>query len=974
DRFDPSAGTFAHFRHDPAQPASLSNDLVMSLHVDGQGAVWAGTLGSGLDRLDPRTGTITHFPPDPAAPLALADGNVTAIASDAAGRLWVGTFAGLHRLDPGAAGFVRYAAEPARPAALSHAQVVSLLPAPDGSLWIGTWGGGLNRLDLNDPASLDPAAARFTRYQHVAGDPASLSEDSVWAIHRTADGRLWLGTQGGLNRFDPATGAFRAYREAEGLRNATVLGVMEDAAGALWVTTNNGLARFDPQVERFTLYDSSDGLASNEFNSGAWLRTRAGQLYVGGGRGFNVFEPAALQPGRLPPPVALTDFKIFNTSVRRAPAAPITLAHDQDFIAFEFAALDYSAPARNVYAYQLEGYDADWIQAGPRRYASYTNLPGGSYTLRVRAANGDGVWNEAGLAVPVTVTPPIWETWWFRGLGLAALALAGFGLFQARVYTIRAQNRQLESVVRVRTAELEETNRRLAREVEQRQRAEAALARRAAQELEQAEARFRVMFEHSAIGMGLLALDRRLLQVNPAVCRMSGYSPAELLALDPVRLWPAEENGLDAALFRELAAGQRETYAFERRFVRKDGSGFWGRLNYSLVRGADGAPQYIFGTLENIDAQRAALAELTASEARFRAVFESASVGVALMGLDRRVFSANLAAQRLTGYSAEELRQINTSDLAVEADRALGRAEFEDLVAGRRDQYLLEKRYRRKDGSVYWGRVNFSAVRDAAGGVQYLAGLIEDITETKEAEARLAAQAAEAQRTLERRIAERTAELNQANALLQQKAAQEAVASERTRLARDLHDAVTQTLFAATLIAEVLPQVWRQSAAEGERRLEELRQLTRGALAEMRTLLVELRPNALVEIPLGALLRQLTEAVTGRARLPIQLSVEGDRALPADVQVALYRIAQEALNNAVKHARASQAFVTARLGPVVRLTIADNGAGFDAAAVPAGHLGLQIMRERAESVGAKFSLYSERGEGTQISVTWEAGT
>ena len=147
--------------------------------------------------------------------------------------------------------------------------------------------------------------------------------------------------------------------------------------------------------------------------------------------------------------------------------------------------------------------------------------------------------------------------------------------------------------------------------------------------------------------------------------------------------------------------------------------------------------------------------------------------------------------------------------------------------------------------------------------------------------------------------------------------------------------------------------------------------LTRGALAEMRTLLVELRPNSLVEVPLPALLRQLTEALAARARMDIQLNSAGERKLPADVQIGLYRIAQESLNNVIKHAKASQAVVTLRMGETVRLTIADNGIGFDPAAVSAGHLGLKIMRERAEAIGAKFSLYSEPGEGTRISVVWQ---
>lgn len=172
------------------------------------------------------------------------------------------------------------------------------------------------------------------------------------------------------------------------------------------------------------------------------------------------------------------------------------------------------------------------------------------------------------------------------------------------------------------------------------------------------------------------------------------------------------------------------------------------------------------------------------------------------------------------------------------------------------------------------------------------------------------------------------------NARLYRQAEETAALAERTRLARELHDSVTQTLFSASLIAEVLPDLWKMDQSEGWRRLEELRQLTRGAMAEMRTLLVELRPNALVEIPLPDLLRQLCESLIGRARLPIQLSIEGHRKLAPDVQVSLYRITQEALNNVVKYSKATQAVVTLRLNGSMHLSIADNGCGFEITAVP----------------------------------------
>jgi len=358
------------------------------------------------------------------------------------------------------------------------------------------------------------------------------------------------------------------------------------------------------------------------------------------------------------------------------------------------------------------------------------------------------------------------------------------------------------------------------------------------------------------------------------------------------------------------------------------------------------------------------------SDAKFRAFYDNSSVGVAIMTLDRRITQVNPASVRIVGYTQEEISKLDVSTLPIEEDRYIDRELFVDLVQGKREQYLIEKRYLRKSGEMFWGRVNFSLVRDEKGDPSFIVGIIEDITEEKQSAERLAEQEAIHLKSLESRINERTYALNKANELLREKAAQDAVTTERTRLARDLHDAVTQTLFSATLIADVLPDIWEMNINEGKRRLEELRILTRGALAEMRTLLVELRPNALVEVPLPSLLKQLAEALTGRSRISIQTYSEGDRKLPPDIQIALYRLTQEALNNVVKHAKASQAVVTLHLGEQVRLTIADNGIGFDQSIVTADHLGLKIMRERAEAIGASLRIESDPGDGTQITIIW----
>jgi signal transduction histidine kinase len=233
-------------------------------------------------------------------------------------------------------------------------------------------------------------------------------------------------------------------------------------------------------------------------------------------------------------------------------------------------------------------------------------------------------------------------------------------------------------------------------------------------------------------------------------------------------------------------------------------------------------------------------------------------------------------------------------------------------------------------------------------------------------------------RELEVQVTERTAELErevehrlQVEEALRQSEMEKAVTAERSRLARELHDAVTQTLFSASLIAEVLPRLWAKYPERGQEQLEEVRLLNRGALAEMRSLLLELRPEALAQAKMDDLLRQLGRAMTGRTGVPVSVSVDVQCPLPAEVQIALYRIAQEALNNAAKHAEAGQvdAHFWCQAGRAT-LAIRDDGQGFDVDNIPPGHLGLGIMRERAASIGARLEIESEPGLGTQVTVVW----
>lgn len=213
------------------------------------------------------------------------------------------------------------------------------------------------------------------------------------------------------------------------------------------------------------------------------------------------------------------------------------------------------------------------------------------------------------------------------------------------------------------------------------------------------------------------------------------------------------------------------------------------------------------------------------------------------------------------------------------------------------------------------------------------------------------------------------------NARLYNQARDLATLEERQRLARELHDAVTQTLFSASLIAEALPEAWKHSPAKAERGLEELRLLTRGALAEMRTLLLELRPAALTEKPLPDILQALSASVTSRTRIPIELKLEGNTLLAPQVQIALYRITQEVLNNIAKHAAASHVSISGRYAAErVEMQISDNGRGFDRTSLAPNSFGLEIMRERAASIGAQLHIESESGLGTKIQILWQGAS
>ncbi|MFH1926839.1 MAG: triple tyrosine motif-containing protein [Chloroflexota bacterium] len=346
---------------------------------------------------------------------------------------------------------MHYVHDPNDPHSLSDDTVLSICEDRRGTLWVGTELGGLNRFNRQPKT--------FAVYTHDPDDPSSLSHDGVVGMAEDRRGRLWVGTTAGLNMYDRTTGTFVRYTEKDFFPSVWIHGLVADDAGSLWLSTNAGLSRLDPYYSRPTLrnFDASDGLQSNAFNTGAYFKSESGEIFFGGVNGFNAFYPEQIKTNTNSPPLVITAFKKLNRTVRTDITEPeeIELSYKDNFISFEFASLDFTAPEKNQYTYQLEGFDQNWVYAGTRRYQSYTNLKGGDYVFRVKGSNNDEVWNAEGLAVHIKVKPPVWEMWWFRII--AGLLLIG-GLFvgyRLRIRNIEVRTRELEALVEERTYEIE---------------------------------------------------------------------------------------------------------------------------------------------------------------------------------------------------------------------------------------------------------------------------------------------------------------------------------------------------------------------------------------------------------------------------------------------------------------------------------------------------------------------------------------
>lgn len=366
-------------------------------------------------------------------------------------RLWVGAFDGVGIIDKLTGDYRFFRPESQNSRSISGERARSFVKDNNGVLWVAT-DKGLNRIHEKGDSIW------FESYLHVPNEN-SLSNNTLTSILQNSKDVLWIGTYGGgLNKFNIKTGKFKVYtHESHNLTNDAIYGILSDEENQLWISTNNGLSRFDPVSETFTNYDRKDGLQSNEFNTGAFAKTESGELIFGGINGINFFRAKQISINTIAPKVAITGFLINGKEVpieTLASSKEINLSYKDASFTIDFAALHYTNPENNQFKYILVGADKDFVFTSSEYRAHYANLPPGTYTFKVFAANSDGVWTEEPATITIQISTPYWKQTWFQVLMIALAVVIVYAIYWMRVRDIRKQKARLSSLVDQKTQEV----------------------------------------------------------------------------------------------------------------------------------------------------------------------------------------------------------------------------------------------------------------------------------------------------------------------------------------------------------------------------------------------------------------------------------------------------------------------------------------------------------------------------------------
>ena len=447
-------------------------NFIKTLFVDTRGNVWLGTDGAGVYRFNEKTIhgkndviiDFDHFHTHSSAPIS--DDFIMSIEEDNRGNIWVGTWSGgLNKITT--SGTVVQYKQPE----LKNAPLVVMHADLSDVLWVGTRGNGLYRVKIRDN---DP---EIHIYRQGTDSSRSISSNFINTIFEDHAGKLWIGTEDGLNSFDRRTETFSTVMVNEGSGNPSIVSILEDDGGRLWLAHSDGLTVIDPLDSGYLKnYDGHDQIQGGFQYSNACFKDLSGRLIFAGSEGFNIIDPQAvvINPGKAS--IVIQNFGIFNKAILPgipyndrillekpfSQAAEVRLKYFENTISFEFSALDYAAPEKIHYAYMLEGFDRDWNYTNAsRRYANYTNLDNGRYVFKVKATNNDGIWNEEVADVVILIQPPWWKTGWafilFAAVSMLVLyAFRKLILMRANlIHNIKLERVQRENMENLNRAKLQ---------------------------------------------------------------------------------------------------------------------------------------------------------------------------------------------------------------------------------------------------------------------------------------------------------------------------------------------------------------------------------------------------------------------------------------------------------------------------------------------------------------------------------------
>ncbi len=455
----------------PNNPVGYGN-VVKTIFEDSQKRLWLGYFNDGLSLFDSKNGSFKHFRTRANDPLSISGNNVWSIAEGDSSNLWLGILGGgLNFLNTSTQTFQQYRHNPNDPLSISSDDVITVLVDNGKSVWVGTNTTGLNLLNRK--------TGHFTHFIQENSKPQSLSANDIRCLFQDTKGRLWVGTEsGGLNLWLGKDNQFEHFTSQNGLISNAVMGILEDKSGYLWISTFKGISRFDVEKKEFLNFDfqRNPSFNANQFNQSAMVLDTEGVLYFGGINGLTLIRPNDVQFFYKKPKAVLTDFKIFNQTVpvgrladnrtilakNLEEVAEIPLSYYDNAFSFEFAALDFTEPLKNQYAYKMDGFDDTWRSTtGEQRMVTYTNLDPGTYTFRVKGTNNNGVWSDE-KTVKIVIAPPFWKTWWFKFL--LFMAFTALAVLALRIYTKRRELDLRQKVLESERAILTLTNEKLASE------------------------------------------------------------------------------------------------------------------------------------------------------------------------------------------------------------------------------------------------------------------------------------------------------------------------------------------------------------------------------------------------------------------------------------------------------------------------------------------------------------------------------